>query len=204
MITLHALQYSRAIRVLWLLSDLGQPCNRVDYERTSGFRAPEALARVHPLGKSPVIEDDGQKIAESATILRYLVAKYGDDSHQPARGTQAYWRHESLLDYVEASFAEVALAAILPAFQGKEIPEEAQAALDTHLGYIAQEIGSGPFFCDSGLTLADIQISYLLAMLDRMGLLDGHPQVQAYWQRLQEQPGYIAAVEQAGPMAPPA
>ncbi len=203
MITLHALQYSRAIRVLWLLSDLGQPCERVDYERTPEFRAPEALSRVHPLGKSPVIEDDGQKIAESATILRYLVEKYGDDSHRPPPGTPAYWRHESLLDYVEASFAEVALAAILPAFQGKEIPEEARSALDTHLAYIADEIGAGPLLCDSGLTLADIQISYLLAVLDRLGLLEEHRKVQAYWQRLQQQPGYIAATEAAGPMAPP-
>ncbi|MEY8843242.1 glutathione S-transferase N-terminal domain-containing protein, partial [Cribrihabitans sp. XS_ASV171] len=86
MITLHALQYSRAIRVLWLLSDLGEQCKRVDYERTQEFRAPEELSRVHPLGKSPVIEDDGLVLAESATILRYLVEKHGDDSHQPPRG----------------------------------------------------------------------------------------------------------------------
>jgi glutathione S-transferase len=41
MITLHALQYSRATRVLWLLADLGRPCERVDYPRTEAFRAPE-------------------------------------------------------------------------------------------------------------------------------------------------------------------
>ncbi len=93
MIVLHALNYSRATRVIWLLEDLGQPYERIDYERTGSFRAPDALSRVHPLGKSPVIEDGGLVIAESATILRYITDTYGSGSHQPQRGTRAFWRH---------------------------------------------------------------------------------------------------------------
>lgn len=203
MITLHVLKYSRATRVIWLLENLGQPCTRIDYDRTAAFRAPEALSKVHPLGKSPVIEDDGIMIAESATILRYLVAKFGDDSHQPPPGTPAFWRHEELFDYVEASFAEVALQAILPAFRDQPVPEPAQAALDTHLTHIARQLASGPLLFGAALTLADIQISYILALLDRVGLLQTHPEVAAYWQALQTQPGYIAARDATGPMAPP-
>lgn len=204
MITLHALKYSRATRVLWLLADLGQPCNRVDYDRTDAFRAPEALRAVHPLGKSPVIEDDGEQIAESATILRYLAAKYGDDSHVPPHGTPEFWRHEALFDYVEASLAEVALQAILPAFEGKPVPEAAKAALDTHLDYIAGAIGDGPLLFGDTAMLADIQFSYIIALLARLGLLADHPRIAAYWDALQAQPGYVAATEAAGPMAPPA
>ncbi|MFW8636463.1 glutathione S-transferase family protein [Cribrihabitans pelagius] len=203
MITLHALKYSRATRVLWLLADLDQPCERIDYERTAEFRAPEALSGVHPLGKSPVIEDGGQMIAESASILRYLAAKFGDTSHQPEAGTEAFWRHESLLDYVESSFAEAALPVILPAFRGKAAPEQARAALNKHLSYISGELGEGPMLFGSQLMLADIQMSYLLALLDHFGLMGGHPKVAAYWRALQQQPGYIAAAEAAGPMAPP-
>ncbi|KUF12314.1 glutathione S-transferase family protein [Pseudoponticoccus marisrubri] len=204
MITLHALNYSRATRVLWLLADLGKPCDRIDYERTKAFRAPEALSRVHPLGKSPVIEDDGMMLAESATILRYLVAKYGDHSHTPPPGTPAYWRHEALFDYVEASLAEVALQAILPAFQGQPVPEPAKTALDTHLDYLTQAIGDGPLLFGKRAMLADIQLSYIVALLARMDLLGDHPTVAAYWEALQEQPGYISATQAAGPMAPPA
>ncbi len=205
MITLHALQYSRATRILWLLADLGQPCHRVDYERTDDFGAPGELSKVHPLGKSPVVEDDGEIIAESATILRYLADKYGDDAHTPPRGTPEFWRHEALFDYVEASFAEVALRAILPAFDGKPVPEDAKAALDTHLDYIGQAVGDGSqlLFGERAM-LADIQMSYILALLARLDLLADHPKVAAYWAVLQEQPGYIAATQSAGPMAPPA
>lgn len=203
MITLHALKFSRATRVLWLLADLGEDCARVDYDRTDAFRAPDELGRVHPLGKSPVIQDGNEKIAESATILRYIADKFGDSSHTPPRGTVAFWRHEALFDYVEASFAEVVLQAILPKFQGKAVPEDAMAALDTHLAYIAQSFEGAPLLFGDSTTLADIQMSYPLALLARFDLLSGHPDIQEYWQALQTQPGYKAAVEAAGPMAPP-
>ncbi|CTQ48213.1 glutathione S-transferase family protein [Jannaschia donghaensis] len=203
MITLHALQYSRATRVLWLLADLGQPCNRIDYDRTDAFRAPAELSKVHPLGKSPVIEDDGEMIAESATILRYLAAKFGDDTHTPPHGTAEFWRHEALFDYVEASFAEVAVRAIMPAFRGEPVPDDAKAALDTHLAYIGACIEDGPLLFGKDPMLADIQISYIIALLARLELLADHPKVLAYWDALREQPGYIAATRAAGPMAPP-
>lgn len=202
MITLHALKYSRATRVLWLLEDLGQSCKRIDYDRTNEFRAPDKLADVHPLGKSPVIEDDGEMIAESATILRYLVSKFGDDSHQPPRGSAEFWRHEALFDYVESTLAPAAMGAIMPAFQGKSPTDQAKATLDKHLDYIAEELGDGPMLFGARLTLADIQISYLLALLSELGLLGDHPRIASYWQTLQDQPGYIAAVRAAGPMAP--
>jgi glutathione S-transferase len=204
MITLHALKFSRATRVLWLLDDLGQPCNRIDYDRTEAFRAPDELSKVHPLGKSPVIVDDGDMIAESATILRYLAAKFDDESHTPSKGTADYWHHEALFDYVEASFAEVALQAIMPAFQGKAIPDQAKAALNKHLDYITKAIGDGPLLFGEKAMLADIQMSYIIALLARLNLLNDHPTIAAYWDALQQQPGYIAATRSAGPMAPPA
>jgi len=204
MIKLHALKYSRATRVLWLLADLGRECERLEYDRTEEFRAPEALKRVHPLGKSPVIEDEGQMVAESATILRYLTSKYGDTSHIPPKGTPEFWQHEEFLDYVEASFAEVALQVILPAFGGEPIPKEARKGLDAHLEYITQTIGEGPMLFGERAMLADIQLSYIVALLARFSLLEDHHVVSDYWDTLQQQPGYMAALEMAGPMAPPA
>jgi glutathione S-transferase len=151
-----------------------------------------------------VIEDNGAVIAESATILRYLVDKFGDDSHTPPRDTRTFWRHEALFDYVEASLADAAMRAILPAFRGRPVSDEAKKALDTHLDYIAKAIGDGPMLFGDQAMFADIQLSYIIALLARMELLGEHPEVAAYWDSLQEQPGYIAATRSAGPMAPPA
>ena len=58
MLTLHHLNYSRSIRVIWLLEELGIEYDLVKYERDENFRAPSALKAIHPLGKAPVLVDE--------------------------------------------------------------------------------------------------------------------------------------------------
>lgn len=203
MITLHCLEYSRAIRLAWLMEDLHQPYDLIIYERTEDFHAPQSLARVHPLGKSPVMEDADLVLAESATCLRYLTNKFGDDTHQPKVGTRAYWRHEELLDCVESSFAPAAMGLLLPKLQGEEPAQEARAAMQTHLDHVAQQLTAGGLLFGETATLADIQFSYLLANLSGMGFLNDAPRIASYWADLQQQPGYLATVAKTGPMAPP-
>jgi len=203
LITLHCLEYSRAIRLAWLMEDLHQPYELVMYDRTEDFHAPESLSRVHPLGKSPVMEDADLVLAESATCLRYLVDKFGDDTHRPQPGTREYLRHEELLDYVESSFAPAAMGLLLPKLQGEEPAQEARTAMQAHLDHVAQQLAEGGLLFGKTATLADIQFSYLLANLSGMGFLDDAPRIATYWADLQQQPGYQAAVANAGPMAPP-
>ena len=79
MIVVHHLNNSRSQRILWLLEELGQPYKVVPYQRDATTRlAPPELKRVHPLGKSPVIVDDGRVVAETGAIIEYLVRKYDD------------------------------------------------------------------------------------------------------------------------------
>ncbi|OYW27114.1 MAG: glutathione S-transferase, partial [Methyloversatilis sp. 12-65-5] len=74
MITVHHLAHSRSQRVLWLLEELGLDYGVKRYERDPETSyAPPELRAVHPLGKSPVITDGGQVIAESGAIIEYLV-----------------------------------------------------------------------------------------------------------------------------------
>ena len=64
MIRVHHLNNSRSQRFLWLLEEMGVPYEIARYERNKAtMLAPGELKRVHPLGKSPVIEDDGKKLA---------------------------------------------------------------------------------------------------------------------------------------------
>ena len=69
MILVHHLQNSRSQRVLWLLEELGLAYEVRRYERDrKSMLAPPELRRVHPLGKSPVIEDGGLVVAETGAI----------------------------------------------------------------------------------------------------------------------------------------
>ncbi|MEO1563416.1 MAG: glutathione S-transferase N-terminal domain-containing protein [Pseudomonadota bacterium] len=202
MITVHCLAYSRAIRLIWLMEDLGQPYNLVRYDRTDAFRAPKALREIHPLGKSPVIEDGDLRLAESASCLRYLTRKFDDQTHAPASGTIEHAHHDEMLDYVESSFAAACMSVLLPAIKGEDITEKALGHLQMHLTYIAQNLPDQGLLFGEAATLADIQMSYLLANLAAGGFLMGAPRAEAYWADLQKQKGYIAAIQVAGPMAP--
>ena len=97
MLIVHHLETSRSQRILWLLEELGAPYELKVYRRDKVTRlAPPELKAIHPLGKSPVVTDDGAVIAESAVIIEYIVGKYGhlgtgELAHlAPAAGTPAH------------------------------------------------------------------------------------------------------------------
>ncbi|MCK0097675.1 glutathione S-transferase [Yoonia sp. F2084L] len=202
MIKVHCLAYSRAIRLVWLLEDLDQPYDLIPYDRTDQFRAPDVLQDVHPLGKSPVIEDGDLKLAESATCLRYIIDKYDDKTHRPDPQTAEFMRHEELLDYIESSFAGACMGVLLPAMQGNDPSDDARQSLQVHLDYVTSHLPETGLLFGAKAHLTDIQFSYLLANLDANGFLDNAPRVKTYWDALQKQPGYLAATKVAGPMAP--
>lgn len=80
-IVVHHLENSRSQRVLWLLEELGFAYEVKKYARDKAtMLAPPALKKIHPLGKSPILEDmddagERQIIAETGAIVEYLVEK---------------------------------------------------------------------------------------------------------------------------------
>lgn len=104
-IVVHHLENSRSQRVLWLLEELGLPYEVKRYERDKAtMLAPPELRRVHPLGKSPVIEDiaapgtSGPRVvAETGAIVEYLVDRADGKLGAPARRDDAlayrFWLH---------------------------------------------------------------------------------------------------------------
>jgi glutathione S-transferase len=109
MLTVHHLNQSRSHRVIWALEELGLPYEIVHYQREKNMLAPEALKKVHPLGKSPVIEDNGLILAESGAILEYLQETYDAESRlkplDPAHKVQyRFWLH-----YAEGSLMPLLL-----------------------------------------------------------------------------------------------
>jgi glutathione S-transferase len=97
MITVHHLNQSRSQRVLWALEELSLPYQIVRYQREKNMMAPPALKKIHPLGKSPVVEDNGLILAESGAILEYLQETYVHAGYRRYRDGSAendprFWR----------------------------------------------------------------------------------------------------------------
>ena len=205
MLTLHHLNYSRSIRVIWLLEELGIEYDLVKYERDANFRAPAELKAIHPLGKAPILVDDALTLAESASILAYVDERYGDRRFSPPVDSDAAAIHDEWLQYVESSASLPIMMTMLGKRMGglpdglaKFTAPEVTKTLD----YIASGVGDGPYLMGEALMLADIQMCYMLAIAESSGLLVEHPIVQAYLDRLRARPAFTAATEIGGPLMP--
>ena len=206
MLTLHHLNYSRSIRVIWLLEELGIEYDLVKYERDANFRAPPELKAIHPLGKAPVLVDGDLTLAESAPILAYVDERYGERRFSPPIDSDAAAVHDEWLQYVESSAAlPIMMTSLgkrmggLPDGLAKFTGPEVTKALD----YIGTGVGDGPYLMGERLMLADIQMCYILAIAESAGLLSDHSDVAAYLDRLRARPAFVAATEIGGPLMAP-
>ena len=221
MIKVHHLDHSRSQRVLWMLEELGLPYQLVNYQRDpTTWLAPPALREIHPLGKSPVLQDDTLVLAESGAILEYLADRY-DSARQlspellPAQATERvryrYWMH-----YAEGSampplllslvFARVRKAP-MPFFAkpiARGIADKVMKGfvgpqLKLHLQWMERELGQSPWFAGERFTAADIQMSFpIQAAASRAGSMDAYPKLQAFLQRIEQRPAYQRATERGG------
>ena len=104
MITVHHLNNSRSQRILWLLEELNASYEIESYSRDKVTNlAPESLKKIHPLGKSPVISEDGKIIIESAAITTYIVDKYAPKGFAPSPEDSDYYNYLELMHYAEGS-----------------------------------------------------------------------------------------------------
>lgn len=200
MITLHHLHYSRSTRVLWLLEQLGLEYELVRYRREPGGPAPDELKRIHPLGKSPVIVDGDLVLAESSAILRYLDRRYGGSRFTPADEVGRAL-HDEWIDYVEGSLA---LPVLVTLIGGTELPQRISSSMSAALAkdwrHISHTLTPGPYLMGNQLTLADMQMSYLVAIARSAGMLARHEPITNYLDTLLSLPALQRALAQGGPM----
>ena len=122
MLTVHHLNNSRSQRVLWLLEELGVEYEIARYQRQADMRAPAALRAIHPLGKSPLVTDDGKTIAESGAIAEYIVGTYGNGRLIPPPDTPERLRYIYWLHYAEGSAMQPLFLKLLFTMMPKRTP----------------------------------------------------------------------------------
>lgn len=204
MITLHHLDHSRSQSILWLLEELGLDYSVEYYRRDPQTRlAPPALKAVHPLGKSPVLVDDGLVLAECGLIATYLCDRYdGDNRLAPAKSTGAdsaarlrwlYWLHyvegtampAFLLKLVLGGITAPALDAVKAGFVDPQVT--------LNLAYWAAELGRDRWFAGPEFTAADILMSFPIEALARFPALPVDPVLTAFVERVRQRPAYQRA-----------
>lgn len=204
-IIVHHLENSRSQRVLWLLEELELPYIVQRYERDKRtMLAPPELKRVHPLGKAPVIEDEGSVVAETGAIVEYLVAK-ADGRLGPPASQEGALLYRHFLHYAEGSMMPPLLVKLVLAripLLGKAGQRRFQPMIDVHLDYVEIELTKRPWFAGSEISAADIMMSFPLeAAASRAGARQGRNHLAAWLDRIHDRPAYQAALIQGGPYA---
>ncbi len=218
MVVVHHLENSRSQRVLWLLEELGVPYEVKRYARNpETMLAPPELRRVHPLGKSPVITDDGATVAESGAIVEYLVERYGNGrlippAGSPERRRYTYWLHYAegsampplllklVFDRLEVAPMPFFIKPVARAIAGRAKGQFIEPQIKLHLDYVEAELGKSTWFAGNEMTAADIQMSFPLEAADaRGGLAAGRPKAMEFLRRVQARPAYQRALEKGGP-----
>lgn len=203
MLTVHHLNDSRSQRVLWLLEELGTPYEIRHYARNATTRlAPPELMAVHPLGKSPVVEDDGLTVIESGAIVDYILRRHGGGRLQPAAGSREYEVYNQWLHYAEGSGM---LPLMLRLYTGRlgdvaaPLKPRIDSELANHLGYVNRSLEGRDYLLGSELTGADIQMSFVGEAARDLRVQ--YPAMDAWVRRLQARPAYRRALERGGPYA---
>jgi glutathione S-transferase len=202
MIRVHHLNNSRSQRVLWLLEEIGTPYEVVRYRRDQRtMLAPKELRRVHPLGKSPVIEDGGRTFVETGLIVEYLVQRYGSDLAPPS-GSESYWRYKYWLHYAEGSLMPRLLLKLVInrlGLLGRPARPFVSAQLKLHLDFLEGELGKGPWFLGERFSAADIMMSFPIeAARARGGLDETRPNLMDFLKRIHARDAYKRALEKGG------
>jgi glutathione S-transferase len=205
MIVVHHLNDSRSQRVLWLLEELGVSYDIKRYQRDAQTRlAPPELKEVHPLGKSPVITDNGFTVYESGAIIDYLIRHHGGGRLQPAPHTREFEAYHQWLHYSEGS-------AMLPLMlklyvsrlgeAGAPLSPRIESEIANHLGYVNQSLQGHEWLVGNTLSGADIQMSFVGEVAGSRGNRENYPNIEAWVKRFQARPTYRKAVERGGPYA---
>lgn len=205
MINVHHLENSRSQRVLWLLEELELPYRVRRYERDpKTMLAPRSLRDIHPLGKAPVVDDDGVVIAETGAIVEYLVEKAGGRLG-PAANRDSVLRYRHFLHYAEGSMMPPLLAMLVVGrlgLLGRPARAPLQRMFDVHLDWLETELGDRPWFSGEDFTAADVMMSFPLeAARARAGLDGGRPNLTDWLERIHARPAYGEALAKGGPYA---
>jgi glutathione S-transferase len=202
LVTLHHLDNSRSLRILWLFEELELRYDLVEHKRDAVTRlAPPSLEAVHRLGKAPVLVDGDRTIIESGAIIDYVIRRHGGGRLAPPVDSADYDSYQMWLHYVEGSAMLPVMLNLYASLLGGESPalrSRIDSELARHLGFIEASLAGREFLVGTSLSGADIQLGFLAEMLGASPLGARYPLIAGWLGRMQARPAYLRAVERGG------
>jgi len=206
MIVVHHLNNSRSQRVLWLLEELGIEYRIEKYQRDPKTNlAPPELRAIHPLGKSPVMQDGDLILPESGAIIEYLIERYGEGRLAPPAGTPERVRYLYWMHFAEGTMMLHLVSRLYLTRVGeaaKAMQERVEVMIGNELDLVEEELGRSPHLAGEEFSAADIQMGFPLEFAAYAKLAsERHGRLREYLARMQARPAYRRAIEAGGAYA---
>jgi len=218
MIIVHHLEHSRSQRVLFLLEEMGLEYEIKHYKRDPRTNlAPAELKAAHPLGKSPMIEDDGKMIPETGAIIEYLVYKYGEGKWSPEPGSDDWMHYSYWMHAAEGSIAPLLVMKLIfskitqppvPFFVRPITKKVSQQINRSYIGpslkglmdLMEQQLTDTQWFAGNEFSAVDAMMSFAAEGVAVRGSLgDRYPKIQAFLDAVHSRPAFKRALERGGP-----
>ena len=206
MLTVHHLGHSQAERIVWLCEELEIPYELIKHDRdpVTGL-APPAFRALHAIGAAPVIEDDGQVLAESAAIVDYIIARHGDGRlrlgpDHPDFASYLYWFHFANGN-LQPVIMRLLVARRAGLTQDHPVFSTVERRLNQVMAFIEERSGEAEHLAGGKFTAADIMSVFSLTTmrLFQPQDLQPYPNILAYLQRIGARPAYRRAMAKGDP-----
>lgn len=190
---------SRAVRVAWLLEELGLSYEIERFELgQKEMRAPDYLA-IHPMGRVPALEDGDVTLFESGAIVQYILAKHGGGRLQPPVDDPEFANYLQWLHYAEGMIMppmnSIVVETILlpPERRSEQHAKRATKLLGQMLHAVNQHM-DGRDYLAGAFTAADVMTGHAVVMAGRFGAdLEDKPNLPPYIERLTSRAAFQAA-----------
>lgn len=200
---LHHVAASRSFRVLWMLCELGEVPEVVQYSlRDGSLRAEDYLGR-SPAGRVPALEIDGKVLFESGAIVEYLAESRGRFGVTPGgldRTDYLQWLH-----FAETQGAHLQVLNLShvflrdPAQRSQTLQKLEARRLEMTLRVMESALADRDWLLTSGFSGADLMQGFNLFAASYYVDFEGFPALRAYRDRIEAREGYRQARALDGP-----
>ena len=178
--------YSRAANVLWMVEELGIPCELRFVDIMKGAQKAPEIVKLNPMGKLPILTDGDVVVTEAAAIALYLADRYSPGKlapamDDPARATYLRWSFFAPSVIEPGMLAKSSGAQFKPTQAGWGTYEEMLAAMES-------AVAGKSFVLGERFSMADVVFGGTVRYMLRFKLLEPTSTFTAYSERLAARP----------------
>jgi glutathione S-transferase len=185
MMKLYGAPPTRALRVIWLLNELGLKYEMLPVDVLQGETKSQELRTLNPAAKVPVLVDGSLVLSESAAIQLYLADKNPHAGFIPEAvedRAQMYRWIFFLVTEIEQPLWRIARHTVLYP-EEKRLPQDVDLARQECREMVAvleRHMEKREFMVAERVSVADFNAAYTLDWANEEKMLDGTPRLREY------------------------